>query len=385
MAPKGDTKAVFRLVSAGSADEAKEKASDEETHDYIESKPVDANNSDYYKFEKVEEGTYWIVETQAPKYYNLGEPVEVKVTYDEYGLMHVEFLGDVTATIAMPDNEFNEEESYVIDGLNHENGKLSDGTKFAAYCLQATKQIPATTNYSSASSYEYSSDIDFIKATLGLGDDENAVEKAELIREKVITYLYFGYGGEGHKDDTDKSFLKIDEDFYTLYSTYKDQTKPRNLVLYYATQAAIWEVTDDGTYKPDAITPYYQNNLYTQFKKLLESKTYKDVINDVRSRNSNVSNISIGLNLLVPQKEELGYESTNMNAIQKQVMVSQKNVTITPYAFDYMDEQIQVELPNTGGAGTLLFYIIGGAAIAGGITAIVIGSRRKKKFTDGAA
>ena len=61
-----------------------------------------------YKFEGVTAGTYWLVETKAPKYYTIGEPVKVIVSG-----------GDSTGDLDSDDNSDDE----------NQNGQNTDGTE----------------------------------------------------------------------------------------------------------------------------------------------------------------------------------------------------------------------------------------------------------------
>ena len=53
--------------------------------------------------------------------------------------------------------------------------------------------------------------------------------------------------------------------------------------------------------------------------------------------------------------------------------------------FRYSNELLAVELPNTGGSGTLWIFLTGAGAVAAAITGLAVRSRRRKNIDDNVA
>ena len=425
---KNDLEAEFRLVEALDAEDAKEKAKTTG----IVSVPVEGDNSALYKFPGVKTGRYWLVETKSPKYYTIGEPVEIKVTSVESSGNNGANNNSTTGNSGTGnDSTGNNSSGNGNTGNTGSNTGNTQGKTYKALTYLTGSRNVGLTDASDNDTYSYADDNKMVWTTTQDGEitiiDANNktrylvydIETISSGAEASGTNYYpltcafwspmdndgepdeggqFGispYTGSANRYPVWKynnGKLKLDK--YRNVDGGKTETIYLSNLEYVRTADTIWDygtATLQGTLtESEASTVVLQTwngSKWVNASGIQPNKEYRILLeegtgfvpitpSDPGSGSGTGTGSGSGSS---GSNTELQVEFVNPDLVENIAKMSEYSFGVSGFHFSYMNELTKVELPDTGGMGTTWIYIIGGAAAAGGITAIAARGRRKKK------
>ncbi len=407
-----DKYAEFKLVQASDAENAKRAA---ETSGY----PSVWVEGAKYKFEGVTAGTYWLVETKAPKYYTIGEPVKVIVSG-----------GDSTGDLDSDDNSDDE----------NQNGQNTDGTEDKTYSAlvhtQGKRNVALTgyevSEYDTFKNAEDGNEVWTVNEHSELTYTDSEGYTRILVIGKTMYDKYPMHNAHAAKAEWDEGGYKY-QDYYE--DTAHSSAYSHKSIL---GEKASWQYSNGKLllnryndtiymsgmeYVINTMTGYddgYQVDPYdlghTTLQGTLDASEAANVIIQTWSSDENkwvpVNVLTDGMQCrillekgtgLVPTtsggSSNTGGGSNTGNSSNSKTQLSVqldseavasgrvRKVSFNRYGFhfSYKNEPIAVELPNTGGSGTLWIFLIGAGAVAAAITGLAVRSRRKKNIDDNVA
>ncbi len=353
-------------------------------------KPIDATG-DFWEFTL---GNY-------PKYVTMGNGVKREIRYEIQEInsgSNYTLFGDIDkVTSAAPSSLFaqttygNKKSNPVAynKGMPTFAGSKyylvsTQNEEMTVYCLNADKAEPFRNNSSITSGTQYT------RVKIESGQD--------LIDNNIIsTEKGFKYFGNENVNTLVKRLKKINHYGYPNdaagimddYNLTADQFT-------YLTQYAVWEYTNwYGSYK-SGYHDFSKNKTTEAFGLVGDDKNigfdhpkykinvpdnlvnaYKKLLEYVESKKSNGQydfDMIDGVDLYV-------YKPVNGDSYQ--CLLGTEKIEIGGLRFDFTNKIVkEVKLPNAGGMGTILIFLLGAGGVGAGITGLAIRSRRKKKFQD---
>lgn len=272
----------------------------------------------------------------------------------------------------------------------------NNNEKINAYCLNLDKSDPSKVS-------SYSDGVHYTKVHIGKASDF------------ATNNISFGTGGSGtsgykylgHENEADliKRLIKIQyygypKDKGNLLNDY--DLSPDQFI--YLTQYAVWEYTNwygigkstSGNTQFDfskdkvnysfglsgntKISTYYLNEVGSN-EDIVSSETKQKLRNAYKALMEMIESEEY----TVPSNLELYvYKPTNGNSYQ--ALIGIEVLELGELRFDFTNKVLdEVELPHTGGMGTLWIFLIGAGAVAAAITGLAVRSRRKKNIDDNVA
>ena len=339
-----------------------------------------------------------------PKYVTMGNGIKRELIYEireVNGGQNYTLFGDIHKTTVLgTSTNFEAAYGYKESNLFRStwaNSKYylanSENEKINAYCLNLDKANPEKSGSSYSDGVHYTkvhiakaSDFASNNITFGTGATEGKPFKyfgheteANLIK-RLIKIQYYGY-------PNDKGEL-IDE-----FGLSSDQ-------FIYLTQYAVWEYTNwygevEYEKKKFDFSEDKVNDSFGLSGNTGLNLSYDVYANEVGSNSKYVSNTTKEKlrnaykklmemiesdQYTVPETLQLYvYKPTNGNSYQ--ALIGIEVLELGELSFDLTNKIVdEVELPNTGGSGTLWIFLTGAGAVAAAITGLVIRSRRKGKI-----
>ena len=272
----------------------------------------------------------------------------------------------------------------------------NNNEKINAYCLNLDKSDPSKVS-------SYSDGVHYTKVHIGKALDF------------ATNNISFGTGGSGtsgykylgHENEADliKRLIKIQ--YYGYPNDEGNLLDDYNLSsdeFIYLTQYAVWEYTNwygiGKSTSGNTQFDFSSDKVNYSFGLSGNTKISTNYLNEVGS-NSNIVSSATKQKLrnaykalmemieseeyTVPSNLELYvYKPTNGNSYQ--ALIGIEVLELGELRFDFTNKVLdEVELPHTGGMGTLWIFLTGAGAVAAAITGLAVRSRRRKNIDDNAA